>query len=139
MSSEAHSLLISSPSVLPNQPDPQTGGYQISSPINASGASQQGVGIGPQSQNAGVPGSSFIAGWPTKPETLPRGDLSSRIYSRSIEIVVALFPVVFLVLAGLAAKLDGQEISSWGDGLIAAAKIVGKILNRFQIYFILPD
>ncbi|KAL4867168.1 hypothetical protein BDV12DRAFT_210056 [Aspergillus spectabilis] len=60
--------------------------------------------------------------WPQHPRDLKsnaRSDISLTI----LKIILASFSIAFLVLAILAIRLNGQEISGYGDGIIQATNL----------------
>ncbi|RHZ63340.1 hypothetical protein CDV55_100195, partial [Aspergillus turcosus] len=71
------------------------------------------------------------ANWSRSPRKLANNSRSSP-FSTSLDAILACFPIIFLVLAILAIRLDGTQVSQYGDGIIQATQLLPSI---FPIVF----
>jgi hypothetical protein len=60
-----------------------------------------------------------IERWPLAPDTIP-SDWLGKVTS----VLISLTPILFLVLAGFAYKLDEMPVSKFGEQVMKAAQIV---------------
>lgn len=60
-----------------------------------------------------------IERWPSAPGTIP-SDWLGKVAS----VLISLTPILFLVLAGFAYKMDGMPVSKFGEQVMKAAQIV---------------
>ncbi|GIK06734.1 hypothetical protein Aspvir_002384 [Aspergillus viridinutans] len=71
------------------------------------------------------------AKWSRSPRKLTNNARSSP-FATSLDAILACFPILFLVLAILAIRLDGTQISQYGDGIIQATQLLPSV---FPIVF----
>ncbi|KAK2808768.1 hypothetical protein FQN50_004440 [Emmonsiellopsis sp. PD_5] len=86
-----------------------------------------------------------IAKWPREGRTLKRNARSDKFLT-ALEIVLAIIPTLFLVLGILAIRLDGKQISDYGEKIVQGTKlgpsifpivfaaIVGNMLRRYALW-----
>ncbi|HEY9421337.1 MAG TPA: hypothetical protein VIW92_07985, partial [Thermoanaerobaculia bacterium] len=80
------------------------------------------LGLLPSATSGLESSASFPAQWPPAPARLTRMDY--RGYAvLAWDIIITLLPLVFLVFAGVGAKLDGQPLSLWGSQVRSAANL----------------
>ncbi|KAF9882740.1 hypothetical protein FE257_005331 [Aspergillus nanangensis] len=60
--------------------------------------------------------------WPQEARTLKSNATSDKI-STTLEIVLSVVPMLFLVLAIMGIRIHGQQISAYGEGIIQATKL----------------
>lgn len=70
-----------------------------------------------------------VKGWPTQPGVLPCKGFMKLVAGIITDIINFLPSIAFLALAGLSYRLEGQQISSYGDILMRVMKIVGTIFH----------
>ncbi|GAB1317843.1 hypothetical protein MFIFM68171_08053 [Madurella fahalii] len=63
-----------------------------------------------------------IAGWPTTPRKI---QTKSWIWATTLagDVILALLPVAFFALAGLAVCLEGRQISEFGESIVEATRL----------------
>ncbi|KAK2774983.1 hypothetical protein FQN52_000195 [Onygenales sp. PD_12] len=86
-----------------------------------------------------------IAKWPQEGRTLKRNACNDKFLT-ALETVLATIPTLFLVLGILAIRLDGKQISGYGEKIVQATKlgpsifpivfaaIVGNMLRRYALW-----